>query len=324
MRMEPYLGHVSVRALVQACPYPLRPLVDVDPETVVEIESYMHRPGLLLAGFRPTDEVERHVLVFGREEFLFLRRHPPETQQTWLRLLWSCRPPLVIVGADAEMTDHFLDGAVESGVAVYASSSTSRAILAGGFRWIERLVVPWYRLPGNLVEIFGLGVLITGESGIGKSECTLDLLGRGHRLVADDAIEVACFQDGTIVGRSPQASYGLIEIRGLGILDVRTLFGVLAVLEEKAIDLVVHLMPAPAMGEIDRLGTEVEFYTLPHRLGSLPMIRLPVVPGRNLAALIETAVRWYMLRQRGIQAGQGLIDYCDRTAREGPPEGTPR
>jgi|FaiFalFF_MnMetaG_3_1042247.scaffolds.fasta_scaffold02945_2 HPr kinase/phosphorylase len=320
MRLEPYLGRVSVRTLVQACPYPLRPLVDVDPETIVEIESYMHRPGLLLAGFRPTDEVERHVLVFGREEFLFLRRQTPETQQAWLRLMWSCRPPLVIVGSDAEMTDAFLDGAVEYGVPVYASTSSSRAILAGGFRWLERLIVPWFRIPGNLVEIFGLGVLITGESGIGKSECTLDLLGRGHRLVADDAIEVACFQDGTLIGRAPRASYGLLEIRGLGILDVRFLFGVLAVLEEKTIDLVVQLVSAHTLGDIDRLGTEVEFYTLPHDLGSVPMIRLPVVPGRNLAALIETAVRWYMLRQRGFQVGQRLIDYCDRMAR-GEPSG---
>jgi HPr kinase/phosphorylase len=294
--------------------------VDVDPETIVEIESYMHRPGLLLAGFRPTDEVERHVLVFGREEFLFLRRQTPETQQAWLRLMWSCRPPLVIVGSDAEMTDAFLDGAVEYGVPVYASTSSSRAILAGGFRWLERLIVPWFRIPGNLVEIFGLGVLITGESGIGKSECTLDLLGRGHRLVADDAIEVACFQDGTLIGRAPRASYGLLEIRGLGILDVRFLFGVLAVLEEKTIDLVVQLVSAHTLGDIDRLGTEVEFYTLPHDLGSVPMIRLPVVPGRNLAALIETAVRWYMLRQRGFQVGQRLIDYCDRMAR-GEPSG---
>jgi HPr kinase/phosphorylase len=294
--------------------------VDVDPETIVEIESYMHRPGLLLAGFRPTDEVERHVLVFGREEFLFLRRQTPETQQAWLRLMWSCRPPLVIVGSDAEMTDAFLDGAVEYGVPVYASTSSSRAILAGGFRWLERLIVPWFRIPGNLVEIFGLGVLITGESGIGKSECTLDLLGRGHRLVADDAIEVACFQDGTLIGRAPRASYGLLEIRGLGILDVRFLFGVLAVLEEKTIDLVVQLVSAHTLGDIDRLGTAVEFYTLPHDLGSVPMIRLPVVPGRNLAALIETAVRWYMLRQRGFQVGQRLIDYCDRMAR-GEPSG---
>jgi len=320
MRLEPYLGRVSVRTLVQACPHPLRPLVDVDPDAVVEIESYMHRPGLLLAGFQLTDEVERHVLVFGREEFLFLRRQPPETQQAWLRLMWSCRPPLVIVGSDAEMTDAFLDGAVEYGVPVYASTSSSRAILAGGFRWLERLVVPWFRIPGNLVEIFGLGVLITGESGIGKSECTLDLLDRGHRLVADDAIEVACFQDGTIIGRAPQASYGLLEIRGLGILDVRFLFGVLAVLEEKTIDLVVQLVSARALGDIDRLGTEVEFYTLPHDLGSVPMIRLPVVPGRNLAALIETAVRWYMLRQRGLPIGQRLIEYCDRMAR-GEPSG---
>ena len=323
MTTEPFCKRLPLRQLLQVCPYPLEPLHVPDPDQVVEIESYVHRPGLLLAGFPPTDRTERHVLVFGREDFLFLQRHTPEQQSKWLDVLWACHPPMVIVGRDADMLPGFLDGAQRHGVAVFRSEWTSRAILALGFRWLERLTVSWHRIPGNLLSIFGVGVLIVGDSGIGKSEATLDLLVRGHVLIADDAVDIACFQDGTVIGRTPEASRGLVEIRGLGILDVRHLFGLLAVRDETVIELVVRLIDAVREPLRERLDRELREFTLPQGGATLPLIELPVVSGRNIATLIEAAVRWFLLRRQGIQAGQDLIRLTDRLAMNrtayGPP-----
>jgi HPr kinase/phosphorylase len=156
------------------------------------------------------------------------------------------------------------------------------------------------------MDILGLGVLILGESGIGKSECALDLIGRGHRLVADDGVELRRLAESFVIGTCPELTRHHMEIRGLGLINVRDLFGVASTRPSKRVELVVHLERWESGREYDRLGIDDEFHDL---LGArIPKIRMPVAPGRNVAILVEVAARNHLLRMRGHHAARRLVD----------------
>jgi len=159
-------------------------------------------------------------------------------------------------------------------------------------------------LHGALVDVYGIGVLLLGESGTGKSECALDLVTRGHRLVADDAVEVSQESDRIIMGRGPARIRHHMEIRGLGIINIRDLFGVAAIRYRKRIELVVLLEPWRPEGEYDRLGLEEQTYPI---LGvPIPMLRIPVSAGRNVAILVEVAARNHLLKLMGVHAARNF------------------
>jgi HPr kinase/phosphorylase len=167
---------------------------------------------------------------------------------------------------------------------------------------------------GVLMDILGLGVLVIGESGIGKSECALDLVVRGHRLVADDAVELRCRAQSFVLGSCPELTRHHMEIRGLGLINVQDLFGVASTRTSKRVEMVVQLERWEPGREYDRLGLDESFYEL---LGiRIPMIRMPVAPGRNVAILVEVAARNRLLRTRGHHAAQRLVDRL--TDRLGP------
>ena len=160
-------------------------------------------------------------------------------------------------------------------------------------------------LHGVLLDILGLGVLITGESGIGKSECALDLVVRGHRLVADDTVELRCRAQSFLIGTCPELTRHHMEIRGLGLINIQDLFGVASTRSSKRVELVVQLERWEHGREYDRLGLDEEFYDA---LGArIPMIRMPVAPGRNVAILVEVAARNQLLRARGHHAARRLV-----------------
>jgi HPr kinase/phosphorylase len=163
---------------------------------------------------------------------------------------------------------------------------------------------------GVLMDILGLGVLVVGESGIGKSECALDLVVRGHRLVADDAVELRCRAQSFVIGSCPELTRHHMEIRGLGLINIQDLFGVASTRTSKRVELVVQLERWEPGREYDRLGIDDEFYeTLGVRV---PMVRMPVAPGRNVAILVEVAARNQLLRSRGHHSARRLVDRINR------------
>jgi len=163
---------------------------------------------------------------------------------------------------------------------------------------------PESTLHGALADVYGIGVLLLGESGTGKSECALDLVTRGHRLVADDVVEVSRESDRIIMGRGPARIRHHMEIRGLGIINIRDLFGVAAIRYRKRIELVVLLEPWRPEGEYDRLGLEEQTYPI---LGvPIPMLRIPVSAGRNIAILVEVAARNHLLKLMGVHAARSF------------------
>jgi len=160
-------------------------------------------------------------------------------------------------------------------------------------------------LHGVLVDVFGVGVLLLGESGTGKSECALDLVSRGHRLVADDVVEVTRQGDNLVLGQGAPRARHHMELRGLGIIDVRALFGVTAIRHRKRIELVIQLEPWRPEGEYDRLGTREEGHAI---LGvTLPLLRIPVSAGRNIAILVEVAARNHLLKLTGVHAARRFL-----------------
>lgn len=167
---------------------------------------------------------------------------------------------------------------------------------------------------GVLMDMLGLGVLIIGESGIGKSECALDLVVRGHRLVADDTVEVRRRGETTLIGTCPGLTRHHMEVRGLGLINIRDLFGVAATRASKRVELVVQLERWDTQREYDRLGIEESHHDI---LGlKVPLIRMPVAPGRSLAVLVEVAARNQLLRARGLNAARDLADRLDRSLRD--------
>ncbi|HYR95191.1 MAG TPA: HPr(Ser) kinase/phosphatase, partial [Candidatus Binatus sp.] len=174
--------------------------------------------------------------------------------------------------------------------------------------WLEERLAPEVDLHGDVVELYGLGVLILGKSGIGKSEAALDLVSRGHRLVADDVVHVRRISPMVLRGRAAQLLEHHMEIRGLGIIDVAALFGTLATLDERQIDLVVELIEWPDAA--DRLGLVEGTYALLEV--DLPLVRVPVRPGRSVAMLVETAARNHLLRLRGRHSALAFAEHIDR------------
>jgi HPr kinase/phosphorylase len=175
---------------------------------------------------------------------------------------------------------------------------------------LDTYLAPRGMVHGVLMDILGLGVLVVGESGIGKSECALDLVVRGHRLVADDAVELRCRAQSFVLGSCPELTRHHMEIRGLGLINVQDLFGVASTRGSKRVELVVQLERWEEGREYDRLGLDENFYEV---LGiRIPMIRMPVAPGRNVAILVEVAARNQLLRMRGHDAARRLVERLNR------------
>ncbi len=270
---------------------------------------YIQKTGLALAGF---DEYLRagRVLVFGESEIRFLERMNLDTRTGSLRRLFARDIPCVLVTSGFDAPAEMIAEAERAGVPLLRTALATPVAIARLTAHLEDQLAPREIRHGVLMDILGLGVFIAGESGIGKSECALDLVVRGHRLVADDTVEVRCRAQSVLIGTCPELTRNHIEIRGLGLINVGDLFGISATRSSKRVELVVQLERWEAGREYDRLGLDTETQDL---LGvKVPLIRMPVAPGRNLAMLVEVAARNQLVRSRGRHAAKLLAERLER------------
>jgi HPr kinase/phosphorylase len=264
---------------------------------------YAQKTGLALAGFDAYLRPGR-VLVFGESEVRYLEQMGQAARRAALARLFGRDFPCVVLTLGLDPPAELLVEAERVGVPVLRTSLTTPTAMARLTTLLEDRMAAREVLHGVLLDILGLGVLITGESGIGKSECALDLVGRGHRLVADDTVEVKVRGEAVLIGSCPELTRHYVEIRGLGLVNVTDLFGVAATRSSKRIELVVQLERWELGREYDRLGLTTDTQEV---LGvSIPLIRMPVAPGRNVAMLVEVAARNSLLRSRGRHAAQLL------------------
>ena len=259
----------------------------------------INRPALQLSGyFEHFDSVR--VQIIGYVEYTFLEKLDMEKKKTLL----SYKIPCIIFCRNLPPEQMLLDMAVEADVPIFITEKKTSAFTAEIIRWMNVQLAPCISIHGVLVDVYGVGVLIMGESGIGKSEAALELVKRGHRLVSDDVVEIKKVSDETLVGSAPDITRHFIELRGIGIVDVKTLFGVLSVRETQNIDLVITLEEWNKEKEYDRLGLEEQYTEF---LGNKVVChQLPIRPGRNLAVIVETAAINYRQKKMGYNAAQEL------------------
>jgi HPr kinase/phosphorylase len=267
--------------------------------------SHPQKTGLALAGF---DSYLRggRVLVFGQSEIRYLESLPPIGRTQTLERVFRHDLPCVLVTQGYGVPEELIEEANDASVPLLRTRAPTPDAMARAAAVLERYFAPRTTVHGVLMDILGLGVLVIGESGIGKSECALDLVVRGHRLVADDAVELRCRAESFILGTCPELTRHHMEIRGLGLINVQDLFGVASTRTSKRVELVVQLERWEPGREYDRLGVDKQHYDV---LGvRIPMMRMPVAPGRNVAILVEVAARNQLLRVRGHDAARRLID----------------
>ena len=270
---------------------------------------HVQKTGLALAGY---DEYLRagRVLIFGESEIRFLEQLPEAERIHALRRLFLRDLPCVLVTMGLDAPAELAAEAERAGVPLLRTALATPVAIARLTTLLEDRMAPRETRHGVLMDILGLGVLMIGESGIGKSECALDLIGRGHRLVADDTVEIRCRGEAILIGTCPELTRHHVEIRGLGVVNVTDLFGVSATRSSKRVELIVHLERWEANREYDRLGLDT---TTMDVLGvAVPFVRMPVAPGRNLAMLIEVAARNHLLRTRGRHAARLLTERLER------------
>jgi HPr kinase/phosphorylase len=276
------------------------------------------KTGLALSGF---DQYLRNgrVLVLGESEVRFLEALTPDERSAVMRQVFSHALPCMVVTAGFHPPPEVLAEADRASLPVLKTRAATPLVMARLSDTLDVYLAARAVVHGVLMDILGLGVLIIGESGIGKSECALDLVVRGHRLVADDAVELRARADTFVMGTCPELTRHHMEIRGLGLINVQDLFGVASTRRSKRVELVVQLERWDPAREYDRLGLdETHYETVGVRV---PMLVMPVAPGRNLAILVEVAARNQLLRNGGLNAAQRLVDRLDARlglAREAP------
>jgi HPr kinase/phosphorylase len=270
----------------------------------------IQKPGLALAGYVQQIHPGR-VQVIGNPELSYLQSMPPLAAQRAVERICAEEIACFIVTNGADVPTVLRRSADKYRVALLRTPVKSAVLIRAVTGWLEEKLAPRVTVHGVLVQVFGLGVLIVGKSGIGKSEAALDLVAHGHRLVADDVVEVAAVSPLVLKGRSPSLAQHLMEVHGLGIINIRELFGTLATADEQQIDLVVELVEWTAT--IDRLGLEDQRYAILQV--AVPVVRLPVRPGRNLAILIEVAARNQTLKARGHHAAREFAAVVNREIR---------
>ncbi len=263
--------------------------VVVKPDNFEEIQissPEVNRPGLALAGFYDVFEPERIQLI-GKAETQYLSMLEPSTKRVMLQKLVDAKPVAIIYTTDLPVDSAAIERAEKTGVPILRTKLKTSEIMASLISALNNYLAPRITRHGCLVEIYGEGILLLGNSGIGKSETTIELIKRGHRLIADDAVEIKRVSDKTLVGSAPELIKHYVELRGIGIVDVRRLFGMGAVKETEKINLVIQLENWIEGKMYDRLGMDEETIDI---LGiNVPSITIPVRPGRNLAIILEVA-----------------------------------
>ena len=278
-------------------------LPDIDTDSIMIEQSGVNRLALQLAGFFEHFDSER-IQVIGNVEAAYIKQIPEESITQLCEKIFSFNIPCLVFCRGLEPIPQMLDIAEKNGVPIFTTEMTTSDFIANSVRWLSEELAPRISIHGVLVDVYGEGVLIMGESGIGKSEAALELIKRGHRLVSDDVVEIRKVSDVTLVGSAPDITRHFIELRGIGIIDVKTLFGVESVKDTQSIDLVIKLEEWDRDKEYDRLGLHEEYTEY---LGNKVVCHsLPIRPGRNLAIIVEAAAVNHRQKKMGYNAAEAL------------------
>jgi len=269
----------------------------------------VQKTGLALADFAECTTAER-VQLLGRTEMRFLERLEPERRLRMLEALFSCDPACFVITAGHEAPDYLCQVADRFKTPLFTSPKESAHAIDLITHFLDIQLAQRTSVHGDLLDIFGLGVLLLGKSGVGKSECALELIARGHRLVADDVVEIKLVENEVLLGSCPEEIRFLMELRGIGLIDVKELFGVGAVRESKKIELAIGLEQWRSGKQYSRVGLEEHHYSFFDI--NIPYVIMPVAPGRNLAILVEVAARNQLLRLKGVNVARRVSRRLER------------
>ena len=276
---------------------------ELETDNVMLVHADVNRPALQLTGFFDHFDKDR-VQIIGYVENAYISTLTPQRRREMFDKLLSSGIPCLVYSRGMAPEEEVLELCNHYGVPCMVSEKTTSDLMAEIIRWLNVKMAPMISIHGVLVDVFGEGVLIMGESGIGKSEAALELIRRGHRLVTDDVVEIRKINEHTLIGTSPEVTRHFIELRGIGIIDVKTLYGVECVKEKQQIDLVIKLEDWKKDADYDRLGLEEEYIEY---LGNKVVCHsLPIRPGRNLAVICETAAVNHRQKKMGYNAAQEL------------------
>ena len=276
---------------------------EIDVKGIKITQPDINRPALQLAGYFEHHEPTR-VQIIGFVEYSYMEAMPEEKKLEIYHQFFSYTMHCVVYCRELQPDPLFRQIAIEKKVPILMTKKATSAFMAEIIRWLNVKLAPCISVHGVLVDVYGEGVLITGESGIGKSEAALELIRRGHRLVSDDVVEIRKVSDDTLIGSAPDITKHFIELRGIGIIDVKTLYGVSSVRDTQNIDLVIRLEDWNKDKEYDRLGLEEEYTEY---LGNKVVCHsIPIRPGRNLAVICESAAVNHRQKKMGYNAAQEL------------------
>ena len=290
---------------------------EIDVEKAVLTHPDVNRPALQLAGFFDHFDKER-VQIIGYVEQAYINNLSQEQRRTVYDKLLAEKIPCLVYSRGQMPDEDMLELCNHYDVPCLVSDKTTSDLMAEVIRWLKVKLAPCISIHGVLVDVFGEGVLIMGESGIGKSEAALELIKRGHRLVTDDVVEIRKVSDETLIGSAPDITKHFIELRGIGVIDVRQLFGMSAIRAESQINLVVQFEQWDNTKFYDRLGIEDHYIDILDI--QVPCVTIPVRPGRNLASIVEVAAMNNRHRRYGYNAAQELAQRVDLRA-EGKTKG---
>src|SRR5437667_5478754 len=313
----PSQSGVSVGGLLGSLPegvgLPLELLAGAEGLDRLITSPHVQKTGLALAGFQEYLKAGR-VLIFGESEIRYLESLAAPARSTALRLALTIDVPCVVITGGFQPPAELLIEAERARRPLLKTSVPTPTAIAKLTSILEDSLAERTMMHAVLMDILGLGVLIVGESGIGKSECALDLIVRGHRLVADDTVEVRRRAETILIGTCPELTRHHMELRGLGVINVKDLFGIASTRASKRVELVVQLERWDPTREYERLGLDGDLHEV---LGlRVPLLRMPVAPGRNIAILVEVAARNQLLRARGHHAARLFADRLERTLQQ--------
>ena len=296
------MSSVSIESLIEKLKLTnLTPQIDVGSIKIRQPD--INRPALQLAGYYEHFEETRPQII-GFVEYSYMEHLLEERKREVYPRVISEKTPCIIFCRDLHPDEVFMETALKNNVPLLMTDKSTSAFMAEIIRWLNVKLAPCISVHGVLVDVYGEGVLITGESGIGKSEAVLELIKRGHRLVSDDVVEIRKVSDDTLIGSAPDITRHFIELRGIGIIDVKTLYGVQSVMDTTNINLVIRLEDWDKEKKYDRLGLE-ENYT--EYLGNKVVCHnIPIRPGRNLAIICESAAVNYRQKKMGYNAAKEL------------------
>ena len=276
----------------------------VDPEEIHVTVTDVDRPGLELVGHLKYYD-SRYLIAFGRTEMSFLELESMQTQIEQLEPIISQKPPAMVIARDIKPLESMMELARKYMVPILTTADSTSEVDAAIVSFLNVELAQRITRHGVLVEVYGEGILLIGDSGVGKSETAIELIKRGHRLIADDAVEIKRVSKKSLIGSSPENIRHFIELRGIGIINARRIFGIGAVKVSEKIDLVINLELWNSKKVYDRMGMDDEYMEI---LGiEIPVVTIPVKPGRNLAVIIEVAAMNHRQKKMGYNGAQELL-----------------